>query len=360
MKRVFAAMLTAVVALSLTACGGVADDGSGAGQKFDSTKGISADLGCELSDYLFMESKEKMDKFIEDNELQYDEENGDYFNHYISITLDDAGAAIAMATLSNPGNYSMFGIGIGEAFDREIVTNRLNRNGMPLFSDEGNYIYYGASGIKYGAPALAIRLDEDGTIGFVVYTANGVENFTSYDTDTTGDMTAIEIYTAFAESLNDENSGFHGSITDKALTFIENHPDLFVGGDPNGESEDYMSNEAFYYKKYAKSPENYPLTIVGDYELYVSDITETNVSDNMCITEGVLTPYYGYDTGDGGVYYFIMLGSVEVYSGDCVNFTALPIGYGSFENTAGEQTRCVFLAVTSMWQYEAAPDQGYW
>lgn len=344
MKRVFAAMLTAVVALSLTACGGVADDGSGAGQKFDSTKGVSADLGCELSDYLFMESKEKMDKFIEDNELQYDEENGDYFNHYISITLDAAGAAIAMATLSNPGNYSMFGIGIGEAFDREIVTNRLNRNSLPLLSDEGNYVYYGFSGFDV-TPMLAVRLNEDGTVGFICYDAYGANDIASFSGDTT-DMTAIEIYTDFSNQLNDESSIFHGSFTDKALTFIENHPDLFIGNDPNNESSNYMGNEYFSYKKYIKSPENYPLTLMCDYDMYVYDITETNISEGMSLTEGVLGS--GITSDCDGTYYFIMPGSVEVYSGDFVNIAALPLGYGSFESTSGELTKCVFLAVTNM------------
>lgn len=343
MKKFLAIMLAIMMVISTTACS----------SNSEPKKGASTELGCEISDYLFLDSEEKISKFIEDNELRYDEENGDYFNHYISVTLSEDSSSITMATLSNPGNYTMFGIGIGETFDRDIVTNRLNRNNLPLLSDEGDYIYYGVSGIDE-SPVLCVRLNEDGTVGFVLYDTNGTESVAS-NANVVADISAPEIYRAFEESLKAEDSAFHGPLVEKALTFIDNHPDLFIGGDPNHEAANYMSNEAFDYRKYAKSAENYPLTIIWGSEMYVYDISENNISDNMCLTEGVL-----FNSGNvQEVYYFLMPGSIDVYMGDYVDFEALPIGYGSFNNTDGGTTDCVFLAVTSMWTYEEAPDQGY-
>lgn len=342
MKKIVAAMMSIIMILSLTACG----DSS-------SKKGSNPNLGCELSDYLFMDSKDKMDKFIEDNELIHDEENGDYYNHYISIELNEEGSAIVMATLSESGSkYTLYGISVGEVFDRDMVTSRLNRNNLPLISDEGDYIYYGATGLFIDGPAIAVRLNEDDTVGFMAYSCDGMDRFTSYADDTT-EMTAIEIYTNFANQLNDESSIFHGSFTDKAMTFIDNHPDLFIGNDPENNSYNYLSTEAFEYKKYIKSPENYPLTIISDSEMDVYDITETNLDDGTCLTEGVL----GAGIGIGeGVFYFIMIGSIDVYSGDGVSITALPLGYGSFENAAGDLTNCVYLAITHM---ESCNDYSY-
>lgn len=342
MKKFLAGIMVIMMILNITACG----------KSEQPKKGESADLGCEVSDYLFLDSEDKINKFIEDNELRYDEDNGDYFNHYISITLDEDKSSITMATLINPGNYTMFGISIGETFDRDIVTSRLNRNNLPLLSDEGDHIYYGVSGIDE-SPVLCIRLNNDGTVGFVLYDAKGAESVAS-NAEEIIDMTAPEIYRAFEDYINSEGSEFHGPLVDKALTFIDNHPDLFIGGDPNHEAANYMSNEAFDYRKYAKSAENYPLTIIWGSEMYVYDISENNITDNMCLTEGVLV-----DSSDGHVYYFLMPGTVDVYMGDYVDFEALPIGYGSFNNTDGGTTDCVYLAVTSMWTYEEAPDQGY-
>ena len=335
MKKIVAAMMSIIMILGFTACG----DSS-------SKKGSSPNLGCELSDYLFMTSEEKMNKFIEDNELIHDEENGDYYNHYISIELNENGSAIMMATLSESGSkYTLYGISIGEVFDRDMVTNRLDRNNLPLISDEGDYVYYGATGLFVDGPALAIRLDEDGTVGFMAYSADGMDRFTSYAGDTT-DMTAMEIYTNFANQLDSESSIFHGSFTDKALTFIDNHSDLFIGNDPFGDGYTYTgNNEGFDYRKYIKSPENYPLTIITDFDMYVYDISETNISEGMCLTEGVLGA--GNRIGEG-VFYFIMPGTIDVYSGDTVDIMALPLGYGSFENAAGELTNCVYLAITHM------------
>lgn len=343
MKKFLASIMAIMMVLSITACG----------SSEQPKKGASAELGCEISDYLFLDSEEKISKFIEDNELQYDEENGDYFNHYISVTLDEDSSSITMATLSNPGNYTMFGISIGETFDRDIVTSRLNRNNLPLLSDEGDYIYYGVSGMNE-SPILCVRLNDDGTVGFVLYDAEGAESVAS-NANVVADITAPELYRLFEESLKAEDSAFHGPLVDKALTFIDNHPDLFIGGDPNHEAVNYMSNEAFDYRKYAKSAENYPLTIIWGSEMYVYDISENNISDNMCLTEGVIFSY----NDPKEVYYFLMPGSIDVYMGDYVDFEALPIGYGSFDNTDGGTTDCVFLAVTSMWTYEEAPDQGY-
>ena len=79
MKKFLAGIMSIMMTLSITACG----------KSEQPKKGESADLGCEVSDYLFLESEDKINKFIEDNELRYDEDNGDYFNHYISITLDE-------------------------------------------------------------------------------------------------------------------------------------------------------------------------------------------------------------------------------------------------------------------------------
>ena len=358
MKKFVTALLAIAMALSLAACGGNADSSSSSGKKFDSNKGVSAELGCELSDYLFFESKDKVNKFIEDNELQYDEENGDYFNHYISIKTNEDASSITLASLVNPGNYTLFGINIGETFDRDIVTNRLNRNNLPLLSDEGDYIYYGASGVD-NTPMLGVRLNDDGTVGFVVYDAEGGSQITSNAEDSTeADMTAPEIYRNLAETLFADGSGFHGSFTEKALTFIDNHPNLFIGGDPENESSAYMSNEWFDYRKYAKSAENYPLTIIDGYETYVLEISETNLNDSMCLSEGIITDFDSI-TNQEVAYYFFMPGSIDVYNGDYVNFAALPLGYGSYDSTDGGSVKCVFLAVTSMWVYEEAPDQGF-
>lgn len=343
MKKFLASIMVIMMIISITACG----------SSEQPKKGASTELGCEISDYFFLDSEEKISKFIEDNGLQYDEENGDYFNHYISVTLDEDSSSITMAALSNPGNYTMFGISIGETFDRDIVTSRLNRNNLPLLSDEGDHIYYGVSGMDE-SPILCVRLNDDGTVGFVLYDAEGAESVAS-NTNVVADITAPELYRMFEDSLKADDSAFHGPLVDKALTFIDNHPDLFIGGDPDHEAVNYMSNEAFDYRKYAKSAENYPLTIIWGSEMYVYDISENNISDNMCLTEGVIFSY----SDPKEVYYFLMPGSIDVYMGDYVDFEALPIGYGSFDNTDGGTTSCVFLAVTSMWTYEEAPDQGY-
>lgn len=69
MKKFVTALLAIAMALSLAACAGNADSSSSANKKFDSNKGVSAELGCELSDYLFFESKEKVNKFIENTSL---------------------------------------------------------------------------------------------------------------------------------------------------------------------------------------------------------------------------------------------------------------------------------------------------
>lgn len=341
MKKFLASIMAIMMLLSITACG----------KSEQPKKGESADLGCEVSDYLFLDSEDKINKFIEDNELRYDEDNGDYFNDYISITLDEDKSSITMAALIDPGNYTMFGISIGETFDRDLVTSRLNRNNLPLLSDEGDHIYYGVSGIDE-SPVLCIRLNDDGTVGFVLYDAKGVESVAS-NAEEIIDITAPEIYRAFEEYLNSEDSEFHGTLVDKALTFIDNHPDLFIGGDPNHEAAKYMSNEAFDYRKYSKSAENYPLTIIWGSDMYVYYISENYITDNVCLTEGALMD------SEGHVYYFLMPGTIDVYTEDYVNFEALPIGYGSFYTTSGETTDCVYLAVTSMWTYEEAPDQGY-
>ena len=67
-KKFFAGIMVVMMILSITACG----------KSEQPKKGESTELGCEVSDYLFLDSEDKINKFIEDNELRYDEDNGDY------------------------------------------------------------------------------------------------------------------------------------------------------------------------------------------------------------------------------------------------------------------------------------------
>lgn len=345
MKKFSVALLTVFMVLGLTACGGSSDGGSTSETKKSVSK---SELGCEITDYMFTNSIDKIGKFIEDNALEYNDESGYYENDYIAVYMNDTMTTIVSAAIINPGNYTIYNIDIGDEFDREIVTNRLNRNGMPLYTDEGNRVVYAASTTS---EALYVRLNDDGTVAFVMYDLRGLEYFAGigeevYKEEIESSLSASDIYKDLSNKLFQDGSGITGSFTDKALTFIDNHPDLFIGNDPNNESAAYFNNNAFEYKKFIKSAENYPLSMIELYDCGVIDIWEGDIDgSSVCMTYALVANYF-YD--EDIVYFVFAPGSFEIYNDDEVSITGIPLGNGSYEDASGGTTKCIFIASTSM------------
>lgn len=346
MKKFLALMMAMVMVMSLTACSGNSDGGSANTTESKKTT-TKSELGCEITDYMFTNSTDKMGKFIEDNELVYDEESGSYKNDYICIYMNDTMSTIVSASIINPGNYTIYNIDVGDVFDREIVTNRLSRVSLPLYTDEGDRVVYAAS---TSGEALYVRLNDDGTVAFVDYDMRGLEYFVSVGEEVINSnaeysLSASDIYHDLSNYLFQEGSGITGSFTDKALTFIDNHPDLFIGNDPNNESAIYFNNNAFEYKKFIKSAENYPLSMI-ELDCGVVDIWECNIGDSgACMTYALVTNYF-YD--EDIVYFVFTPGSFEIYNDDEIYITGIPLGNGSYEDSSGGTTSCIFIAATSM------------
>lgn len=343
MKKFSVTLLTVFMILGLTACGGSSDGGSTSETKKSVSK---SELGCEITDYMFTNSIDKVNQFIEDNQLEYDSESGYYKNDYIAVCMNDTMTTIVSASIIKAGNYTIFNIDVGDEFDREVVTNRLNRNRLPLYSDEGNYIFYASN---TDSPALGVRLEDDGTVGFVMYELRGLDYIVSQgdevEQELINNMSASDIYKTLSTFLFQEGSGVTGSFTEKALTFIDNHQNLFIGNDPDNESEAYLSTYAFEYKKFIKSAENYPLSVIYLYHCYVIDIWEGNLDDGSCMTYALVENHFD----DEEIVYFIFApGSFDIYSGDEVSISGIPLGNGSYEDSSGGTTKCIFIASTSM------------
>lgn len=349
MKKLVALMMAVIMVMPLAACGGSSDGGS----TNESKKSSTSELGCEITDYMFTNSIDKVGQFIEDNQLEYDSESGYYKNEYIAIYTNDAMTAIVSAAIIKAGNYTLYNVDVGDEIDRDITTNRLNRNSLPLYTDEGDRIIYAAA---TGGPAFCIKLDENGLVSFVLYEMRGLDYIASIgdeaEQETTTNITASDIYKTLSTSLF-QDSGITGSFTDKALAFIDNHQNLFMGNDPNNESANYFNNEAFEYKKFIKSAENYPLSMIDLYDCGVVDIWEENLEDGTCMTYALVTNYF-YD--EDIVYFVFAPGSFDIYSGDEVTITGIPLGNGAYEDTSGGTTKCIFIASTNMHLF----DDGYY
>lgn len=357
MKKFVAFMMAIIMVVALTACGGSSDNGS----TNESKKSSTSELGCEITDYMLASSStNRVGQFISDNQLEYDSESGYYKNDYIAIYTNDKMDTIISAAITKAGNYTLFNVDVGDELDRDITTSRLNRNNLPLYSDEGNRIVYSSSS---GGPVFYIRLEDDGTVGFVLYEMRGMDYVVSLADDDSqeaiSNYSVTDIYKTLSTSMFQEGSGITGSFTEKALTFIDNHQNLFVGNDPNNESATYMSDDAFDYRKYSKSAENYPLSIEEVYQGTIIDIWEENLDDGTCMTYGILENNTMFADSDEVTYLFIAPGSFDIYVDDCVDVLGLPLGNGTYQSIDGGSVKCVFFAITSMEVYNDYDYNGY-
>jgi len=129
-------------------------------------------------------------------------------------------------------------------------------------------------------------------------------------------------------------------LTEKAASFLEKHPDVFVN--TSTEDADVEYEENFRYEAFAKNPAKF-----GDKLIKVSGLNVVQIFEHSG---------FGYDytfciaqDSAYNVYYFYMLGYAEdVYEGDRITLTALPLDYFTYPNTMDQDIWAIACAAVSM------------
>ena len=117
------------------------------------------------------------------------------------------------------------------------------------------------------------------------------------------------------------------TISEKAKSFLLNHPDIFLNNEIGDETIEY--EEKFKYTTYAKSPENYGSKLLTLSNLKVVQIFEDQNWDKD-------TTFIIATDGSGNVYSINMYGKLDgIYENSRIKITVLPLDYFTYPNVSG-------------------------
>ena len=163
-------------------------------------------------------------------------------------------------------------------------------------------------------------------------------------------------YTSIGESLkNGDVDGFDGHFTDTAMAFLAEHDDLFEKNEPLSDADSSYLADAFDLRDVEKNPELHTSELFYGTGV-ITDIQEEMLDDNTCATEGIIL--YNGQSSTAEYCYFMCSGSVPLYTGDEVEFVALPLGVGNVDLTDNTMQRCVYIACTYLQGLNEASSSG--
>lgn len=129
-------------------------------------------------------------------------------------------------------------------------------------------------------------------------------------------------------------------LTEKSATFLETHPDVFINTSIEGSNLEFEEN--FKYEAFAKNPSKFGDKLIKVPKLKVVQIFEhtgLGYDYTFCIAQD----------SSYNVYYFYMLGFADdVYEGDRITLTALPLDYFTYPNTLGQSIWAIACAAVSI------------
>lgn len=127
-------------------------------------------------------------------------------------------------------------------------------------------------------------------------------------------------------------------ISEKAAAFLKIHPELFPAK-ASIDCESYI-NWSIEYKHLAKNAANYgdSLIHVNGEAVQVSELPTADTGLSMPITVINMIDY------EGNQFYVFYIGSIDLYEGDPVAVTGLPMDMSSFTNTDNGETLCPVIA----------------
>lgn len=130
------------------------------------------------------------------------------------------------------------------------------------------------------------------------------------------------------------------TITDSAKDFLANNGNIFLSHRALGAVAVFEEN--FRYEAFAKNSSKYGDKLIQVDGLYVAQIYENNYwgSDRtMCIAQDE----------NYNVYYLFLIGTADdVYEGDYISTTALPLSYFSYPNLAGTDILAIACAAVNI------------
>ncbi|MGN1317680.1 MAG: zinc-ribbon domain-containing protein [Lachnospirales bacterium] len=172
---------------------------------------------------------------------------------------------------------------------------------------------------------------------------NSGENTTPATSDTSASSSSstdvtkpINIY----KYLSKNYEGMNFTISDKAKAFLTEHPNLFPAK-AYIDCQDYIT-WSVEYKHLAKNAANYGDKLIEIYGT-ISQIWElstdvTGLNDTVSVIN--MSDY------NGDRFFVFYYGSLDIYEGDNITMTGLPLDMGSYTNTIGGSTNCAVIAGT--------------
>ncbi|WP_101909224.1 zinc ribbon domain-containing protein [Marasmitruncus massiliensis] len=134
-----------------------------------------------------------------------------------------------------------------------------------------------------------------------------------------------------------DNDDLPYQISEKAQTFLETHPDLFPVA-----SEQELSgfvDRSIEFKHLEKNSDKYGDQLMYLPEVYVIQIKETQVDENLTVNEINLIDVNGLS------YYVFYMGALDdIFKDDVISVWGLPLGMSQYENTGGGTTITPVLA----------------
>lgn len=130
-----------------------------------------------------------------------------------------------------------------------------------------------------------------------------------------------------------ENDSMPFTMTEKAKSMLDTHPELFQADQSN---PDQYLDSSLTYRQLSKNIDNYGDRLISIPNAYVVSAYETDLGE-YCLSE-----FHLYDN-DGNSYYVFSLVSYDIYDGDTVTCYGLPIASTSFENVSGGTTLAIVL-----------------
>lgn len=168
-------------------------------------------------------------------------------------------------------------------------------------------------------------------IGIIVLLCSGDDN--EAESENTSKGSAAEIYEWLAD-----NDDLDYDIPEKAISFIENHPDFFPGNEENdGAMSDYVDDDADY-AHVKKSPDKY----ADKFIMTGGTIVDCEEAE----TEYGTMTYLHIMDYEGCSYCMYYLDSIDLVEGDEVaRAYVLPFGMTTFENLNATYTEAIVGAV---------------
>lgn len=161
-------------------------------------------------------------------------------------------------------------------------------------------------------------------------------------------------YSNIGENLkNGDVDGFDGHFTDTAMAFLAEHDALFEKNEPLSDEDSSKLADTFDLRDVEKNPDLHTSQLFYGTGI-ITDIQEEMLDDNTCATQGIIL--YDGQSNTAEYCYFMCSGSVPLYTGDEVEFVALPLGVGNVDLTDNTKQRCVYIACTYLQGLNEAAD----